>query len=178
MPHKPGDVVDNKYEIVERLGAGGMGEVYKAVHTYLGSTRVIKVVHPNISGNEDARNRFLREARAATKVQHPNVATLHDFSGLPDGSHYMVWELIDGENLAQRLRTRGTLSPSEAVRVTQQALEGLEAIHRAGIIHRDISPENVKGQAGGRWACARTSAFRTGTCSPSWTRAGRRGGRT
>ncbi|HYR29867.1 MAG TPA: serine/threonine-protein kinase [Thermoanaerobaculia bacterium] len=143
MPHQPGDVLDNKYEIVERLGAGGMGEVYKAVHTYLGSTRVIKVVHPNISANADARNRFLREARAATKVQHPNVATLHDFSGLPDGSHYMVWEFIDGENLAQRLRTRGTLPPSEAVRVTIEALRGLEAIHAAGIIHRDISPENL-----------------------------------
>ena len=143
MPHKPGDVLDNKYEIVERLGAGGMGEVYKAVHTWLGSTRVIKVVHPNISGSEDARNRFLREARAATKVQHPNVATLHDFSGFPDGSHYMVWEYIDGENLAQRLRARGTLAPSEAVRVTIQTLRGLEAIHAAGIIHRDISPENL-----------------------------------
>jgi len=143
MPHQPGDVLDNKYQIVERLGAGGMGEVYKAVHTYLGSTRVIKVVHPNISANADARNRFLREARAATKVQHPNVATLHDFSGLPDGSHYMVWEFIDGENLAQRLRTRGTLPPAEAVRITIEALRGLEAIHAAGIIHRDISPENL-----------------------------------
>jgi serine/threonine protein kinase len=71
MPYRPGDVVDNKYEIVERLGAGGMGELYKANHTWLGATRVIKVVHPQISGSEDARNRFLREARAATKVQHP-----------------------------------------------------------------------------------------------------------
>jgi len=139
----PGDTLDGRYQIIERLGAGGMGEVYKATHNLLGSTRVIKVIHPHISTNTDAHDRFLREARAATKVQHTNVATLHDFASLPDGSHYMVWEFIDGENLAQRLRTRGTLPARQAVRITIQALRGLEAIHRAGIIHRDISPENL-----------------------------------
>jgi serine/threonine-protein kinase len=140
---KPGETLDGRYTITDRLGAGGMGEVYKATHTFLGSSRVIKVVHPHISGNTDARDRFLREARAATKVQHQNVATLHDFATLPDGAHYMVWEFIAGENLAQRLRARGTLPPKLAVRITLQALRGLDAIHRAGIIHRDISPENL-----------------------------------
>jgi serine/threonine protein kinase len=140
---KPGDTLDGRYTITERLGAGGMGEVYKATHTFLGSSRVIKVVHPHISTNTDAKDRFLREARAATKVQHQNVATLHDFSSLPDGSQYMVWEFIAGENLAQRLRTQGTLPPRQAVKIALQALRGLEAIHRAGIIHRDISPENL-----------------------------------
>jgi serine/threonine protein kinase len=140
---KPGDTLDGRYTITDRLGAGGMGEVYKATHTFLGSPRVIKVVHPHISGNTDARDRFLREARAATKVQHQNVATLHDFASLPDGAHYMVWEFIDGENLAQRLRFAGTLPPKKALRIAIQALHGLEAIHRAGIIHRDISPENL-----------------------------------
>jgi serine/threonine-protein kinase len=135
--------VDGKYQLVERLGAGGMGEVYKVHHTFLGATRVIKVIRPQISDNKDAHDRFLREARAATKVQHPNVATLHDFSALPDGSHYMVWEFIDGENLAQRIRARGVLQPRYAVGIAIQALQGLEAIHRAGIVHRDISPENI-----------------------------------
>lgn len=140
---KPGDTLDGRYTITERLGAGGMGEVYKATHTFLGSSRVIKVVHPHISGNTDAKDRFLREARAATKIQHQNVATLHDFASLPDGAHYMVWEFIAGENLAQRLRIRGPMPPRQAVRITLQALHGLDAIHRAGIIHRDISPENL-----------------------------------
>ncbi|HEX9981664.1 MAG TPA: serine/threonine-protein kinase [Thermoanaerobaculia bacterium] len=135
--------LDGKYRIIERLGAGGMGEVYKAEHMYLGAIRVIKVIRPQISESRDAHDRFLREARASTKVQHPNVATLHDFSALPDGSHYMVWEYIDGENLAQRLRYRGTLPPRQAVHIAIQALHGLDAIHRAGIIHRDISPENL-----------------------------------
>ncbi|HVR39887.1 MAG TPA: protein kinase [Thermoanaerobaculia bacterium] len=137
------ELVDGKYKIVERLGAGGMGEVFKATHTFLGTTRVIKVIRPHISDNKDAHDRFLREAKAATKVQHPNVAAMHDFAQLPDGSHYMVWEYIDGENLAQRLRSRGSMQPRAAVRIIIQALAGLEAIHRAGIIHRDISPENL-----------------------------------
>jgi serine/threonine-protein kinase len=120
-----------------------MGEIYKATHTLLGAPRVIKVIHARIAGRDDAKDRFFREARIATKVQHQNVATLFDFAALPDGSHYMVWEFIDGENLAQRLRTRGTLPPRQALKIALQALHGLEAIHRAGIIHRDISPENL-----------------------------------
>jgi serine/threonine-protein kinase len=135
--------IDGKYKIVERLGIGGMGEVFKVEHTFLGSTRVVKIIRAQISASSDIHERFLREARMATKVQHPNVATLHDFSALPDGSHYMVWEFIDGENLAQILRKRGTLAPRHAVQIAIQALAGLEAIHRAGIVHRDISPENL-----------------------------------
>jgi serine/threonine protein kinase len=135
--------LDGKYRILERLGAGGMGEVYKVEHVYLGTIRVVKVIHPQISASSEAAERFLREARMATKVQHPNVATLHDFSGLPDGSHYMVWEFIDGENLAQVMKRRGALPARQAVRIAIDALHGLEAIHRAGIVHRDISPENL-----------------------------------
>lgn len=139
----PGDILDNRYQILERLGAGGMGEVFKATHLHLGATRVIKVIHSQISGNAEASERFIREARTSTKVHHQNVATMHDFSTLADGSHYMVWEYIDGENLAQRLRARGTLPPRQAIHLIVQALQGLEAIHRAGIVHRDISPENL-----------------------------------
>src|SRR4051794_13467009 len=135
--------IDGKYRIVQRLGIGGMGEVFKVEHTFLGSTRVVKIIRAQISSSSDAHDRFLREARLATKVQHPNVATLHDFSALPDGSHYMVWEFIEGQNLAQVLKQRGMLAPRHAVRIAIQALAGLEAIHRAGIVHRDISPENL-----------------------------------
>ncbi len=135
--------IDGKYRIIQRLGIGGMGEVFKVEHTFLGSIRVVKIIRAQISGSTEANDRFLREAKLATKVQHPNVATLYDFSALPDGSHYMVWEFIEGENLAQLIRRSGTLSPRHAVRITIQALAGLDAIHRAGIVHRDISPENL-----------------------------------
>ncbi len=135
--------IDGKYQILARLGVGGMGEVYKVMHTYLNSVRVVKLMRPQISNSADAHDRFLREARVASRVQHPNVATLHDFSGLEDGSNYMVWEFIDGENLAQLTRRYGQLSPRHAVEIAIQALHGLDAIHRAGIVHRDISPENL-----------------------------------
>jgi serine/threonine-protein kinase len=135
--------IDGKYEIVDRLGAGGMGDVYKVRHTYLNALRVVKVIRAQVSDSKEAHDRFLREAQVATKVQHPNVATLHDFSALPDGSHYMVWEFIEGENLAQRLKARGTLPPRQAVQFAIQTLHGLDAIHRAGIVHRDVSPENL-----------------------------------
>jgi serine/threonine-protein kinase len=135
--------LDGKYRLIERLGAGGMGEVFKAEHVYLGATRVIKIVRPQISASTEAHERFVREARLATKVHHHNVATLHDFASLPDGAAYMVWEFIDGENLSQLLRRRGQLAPRLAIRLATEALSGLDAIHRAGIVHRDISPENL-----------------------------------
>ena len=135
--------LDGKYRLIERLGAGGMGEVFKAEHVHLGTTRVIKIVRPQISASTEAHDRFVREARIATKVHHQNVAALHDFATLPDGSAYMVFEFIDGENLSQLLRRRGQLAPRLAIRLAIEALSGLDAIHRAGIVHRDISPENI-----------------------------------
>ncbi|MEO8382858.1 MAG: protein kinase [Acidobacteriota bacterium] len=135
--------LDGKYKILSRLGVGGMGEVYKVLHTHLNSIRVIKLMRANISADPGAHERFLREARLATKIQHPNVAALFDFSTLEDGAHYMVWEYIEGINLHELIAERGPLSPSYAAKLSVQALHGLDAIHRAGIVHRDISPENL-----------------------------------
>ena len=135
--------IDGKYKILARLGVGGMGEVYKVLHVHLNAIRVIKLMRPNIAADEGANDRFLREARLATKISHPNVATLFDFSTLDDGSHYMVWEYIEGTNLHELIDERGPLSPRYAATLAAQALHGLDAIHRAGIVHRDVSPENL-----------------------------------
>ncbi len=135
--------VDGKYRIVSCLGAGGMGEVYKVLHVHLNSLRVIKLMRAKIADDPDAHERFVREARMATRIHHPSVATLFDFSTLPDGSRYMVWEYIEGKNLHEMIRERGPLSPRHAATIAHEALLALEAIHRAGIIHRDISPENI-----------------------------------
>ena len=135
--------IDGKYQILSRLGIGGMGEVYKVLHTHLNQIRVIKLMRAQIAGDSGANERFLREARLATRINHPSVATLFDFSTLEDGSHYMVWEYIEGTNLHELIDQRGPLSPRYAAQLAAQALHGLDAIHRAGIVHRDISPENL-----------------------------------
>ncbi|HEU4887613.1 MAG TPA: protein kinase [Thermoanaerobaculia bacterium] len=135
--------IDGKYQILSRLGIGGMGEVYKVLHVHLNTIRVIKLMRANIATDPGAHERFLREARLATKIHHPNVATLFDFSTLDDGSFYMVWEHIEGINLHELINQRGPLSPSYAARLASQALMGLDAVHRAGIVHRDVSPENI-----------------------------------
>jgi len=135
--------IDGKYQILSRLGVGGMGEVYKVLHIHLNSIRVIKLMRSNIAADPGAHERFLREARMATKIHHPNVAALHDFSTLEDGSRYMVWEYIEGINLHELIEQRGPLSPRYAAKLAIDALLGLDAVHRAGIVHRDISPENI-----------------------------------
>jgi eukaryotic-like serine/threonine-protein kinase len=135
--------LDGKYQILSRLGIGGMGEVYKVLHLHLNAIRVIKLMRANIATDPAAHERFLREARLATKIHHPNVATLFDFSTLDETSRYMVWEYIEGINLHELIDQRGPLSPRYAARLAIEALLGLDAIHRAGIVHRDVSPENL-----------------------------------
>src|ERR1051326_3139273 len=135
--------IDGKYQLLARLGVGGMGEVYKVLHIHLNAIRVVKLMRSAIATDKNAHDRFLREARLATRIQHPNVATLFDFATLDDGTRYMIWEYIEGTNLHELIETRGTLSPRYAAKLAVQALRGLDAIHRAGIVHRDISPENL-----------------------------------
>ena len=135
--------LDGKYQILGKLGVGGMGEVYKALHVHLNALRVLKLMRANIANDPGSHERFLREARLATRIHHPNVAALFDFSTLGDDAHYMVWECIEGINLHELIVEKGPLSPRYAARLAIQALHGLDAIHRAGIVHRDISPENL-----------------------------------
>lgn len=135
--------VGGNYQLLKKLGRGGMGEVYKVRHIYFKTDFVIKVMRQQVAADAALTERFIREARIAKKIQHENVAQIHDFSSLPDGSFYMVWEYIDGQNLARIIEERGALSPEYAMQIAVQVLHGLEAIHDAGFVHRDISPDNI-----------------------------------
>jgi len=139
----PGALLDGKYEILGILGAGGMGEVYKARHVHLGAFRCIKVMKSGLMTDETYRQRFLREARLATQIHHPNLAVVHDFSLMPDGGSYMVTEFIDGTTVRQWEATNGRFPLALAIEVALQVLAGLDHIHRRGLLHRDISADNV-----------------------------------
>ncbi|MBW8879380.1 MAG: protein kinase [Acidobacteria bacterium] len=140
---EPGSILDGKYEIVQRLGSGGMGEVYLVRHVHLQELRVVKILRQDLAADPSAQKRFMREARLATQVKHPNVAILYDFATLPDGSFYMVWEHIQGQDVGDRLRRVGPFPVTAAVQLGIQALHGLEAVHATGVIHRDLSPDNL-----------------------------------
>ncbi|HEY7862141.1 MAG TPA: serine/threonine-protein kinase [Thermoanaerobaculia bacterium] len=138
-----GEIVDGKYEILGKIGEGGMGEVYRARHMHLDEIRIIKVTKPDALGEGPEPKRFQQEARLAAQVRHPNVAALYDFARLTDGSFYMVWEYIDGITLEERLRRHGPMPPAQALEVARQILAGLGEIHAKSIVHRDISPDNI-----------------------------------
>ena len=140
---EPGSILDGKYEIVQRLGSGGMGEVYLVRHVHLQELRVVKILRQDLAADPSAQKRFMREARLATQIKHPNVAILYDFATLPDGSFYMVWEHIQGQDVGDRIRGQGPFPVPVAVQLGIQALQGLEAVHATGVIHRDLSPDNL-----------------------------------
>src|SRR5690242_5478205 len=119
-----------------------MGEVYRVRHLHLDEIRIVKVMKPLPASDDTPERRFAEEARTATRLRHPNVAALFDFARLPTGAWYMVWEYIDGTTLFERLR-RGPIEPAESITIVRQVLAGLAEIHRLGVVHRDISPDNV-----------------------------------
>src|SRR6266853_145329 len=136
-------LIDGKYQIVDRLGAGGMGEIFKVRHIHLNELRVIKIMRPNVASDDQGLQRFLQEARTSTTIKDKNLAMLYDFAQLDDGSYYMVWEFIDGTNIHKWIFQNGAMPSRLTVEISIQALHGLEHLHSMGLIHRDISPENI-----------------------------------
>ena len=129
------------YEIQSPLGAGGMGEVYRARDTRLDRTVAVKILPSHLSENPEARQRFDREARTISSVNHPNICTLYDV-GHQDGIDYLVMEYLEGETLADRLR-KGPLPTEQVLRYGIEICEGLEKAHRSGVVHRDLKPGNI-----------------------------------
>ena len=129
------------YEIQSPLGAGGMGEVYRARDTRLDRVVAIKILPTHLSSNPEFKQRFEREARTVSSLNHPHICQLHDV-GSEDGTEFLVMEFLDGETLADRLR-RGPLPLPELLKIAIETCEALEIAHRAGIVHRDLKPGNI-----------------------------------
>jgi hypothetical protein len=146
MPLAPGSRL-GPYEVLAPLGAGGMGEVYRARDTRLDRAVAIKVLPPHLTEQPEARARFEREARAVSALNHPHICTLYDI-GRDGGVDFLVMEHLEGETLAHRLE-RGALPPEETLRLAVQIADALDRAHRRGIIHRDLKPANIMLTKGG-----------------------------
>ncbi|HEX4456067.1 MAG TPA: serine/threonine-protein kinase [Kofleriaceae bacterium] len=131
------------YRIVEQIGEGGMGAVYRAEHVMIGRAAAVKVLHPMFGARPDIVARFFNEARAATQVSDPGIVQIFDFGQAADGRAYIVMELLDGEPLDQRLARAGALPVGDTLRIMRQVASSLGAAHARGIIHRDLKPENI-----------------------------------
>lgn len=137
------DVVDH-YRVLERLGVGGMGRVYKVEHLTLGRPYALKVLHSE-TFRRDPRSidRFVREARAASRIRHPNIIDVFDFGYLPDGRPYFVMELLESRSLSRMIDEQGPLELERALLFSRQLVDALRAAHEAGVIHADVTPSNI-----------------------------------
>ncbi len=139
---KAGQLVGN-YRVNAKIGQGGMGSVYAAVHKQIGRRAAIKILHGPLAGTADYAARFLNEARAVNMLRHPGLVEVFDFGQLPDGTLYIIMEFLEGESLRGLLRRQGTLPEDEAKSLALQMGQALLAAHNKGIVHRDLKPENV-----------------------------------
>ncbi|WP_340690038.1 serine/threonine protein kinase [Hydrogenobacter thermophilus] len=130
------------YKIVEKLGEGGMGVVYKGIHTQIEQVVAIKALYPNYAKDQEFRERFIREAKTQAKFHHPNLVNILNYLEDQDGNMYIVMEYVDGGSLEDRLK-RGAFNIKDAVSVIVQVLNALAYMHSKGIVHRDIKPANI-----------------------------------
>ncbi|MBA3500832.1 MAG: serine/threonine protein kinase, partial [Deltaproteobacteria bacterium] len=142
-PDLIGIEVDGRYRVIELIGEGGMGKVYLAEHVEIGKRVALKVLHPSYSRMPDLVERFRREARAASKIGHPNIVDVTDSGTTGDGSVYFVMEYLEGVELGSIIEREGALDVSRALKIASQICRALAAAHAQGIVHRDLKPENV-----------------------------------
>jgi eukaryotic-like serine/threonine-protein kinase len=131
------------FRVTELIGEGGMGVVYLAEHPGIGRRAAVKVLRPGLTDNPELTKRFFNEARAANSIRHPGIVEVFDCGTLPSGTSYIVMELLEGENLAARLKNVGRMPLADARRIAGQTASALAAAHAAGIVHRDLKPDNL-----------------------------------
>ena len=138
-----GALLAGKYRLVRQLGDGGMGTVYEARHEILGTSFAIKVLHPDLARRPGLVDRFLREAHVAAQIKSPHVVSVFDVDRTPDGTAYIVMELLGGEPLSRALDRERRLTPAVAIGYTLQILQALEVAHGLNVVHRDLKPDNI-----------------------------------
>ena len=139
---EPGQIV-GEYEIVEKLGEGGFGVVYRATHPLIGKMAAIKVLGREFSARPDMVSRFVAEARAANTIRHANIIDIFNFGTLDDGRHYFVMELLDGVSFEKYIDAHAPLSPALVLEILKAVSRALDAAHKKGIVHRDLKPDNI-----------------------------------
>jgi len=137
------DILNGQYQILQKIGSGGMGAVYKALETERNRMVGVKILHPKLANRKDLVSRFRREARAMSQLTHPNTVKVFMFGELEDGSLYIIMEYLDGKNLNQTVRSEGPFPMERALPVLIAVSGALDEAHKAGIIHRDLKPENI-----------------------------------
>jgi serine/threonine protein kinase len=140
---QPGMIIRNKYEILDRIGVGGMGVVYKARHLTFSEMCAIKIVNDVIAGDANFLQRFQKEAVVTRKLRHPNAVRVDDFDYTDDGRPFIVMELVEGKNIGEILTEEGPFRVPRAVRIATQVARALGVAHKLGIVHRDIKPGNI-----------------------------------
>lgn len=135
--------IAGRFRIEREIGTGGMGTVYLATHLGLERPVAVKIIKREFASDSDVADRFLREARTMAKLRHPHAAMIFDAGSLPDGRHFIIMELVEGETLSQALTREGRFSPHRAVQIATQVCDVLEEAHRLGIVHRDLKPSNI-----------------------------------
>lgn len=138
-----GVVIDNRYRVEELIGAGGMAAVFAAEHVRLGHRVAVKILFPAFQGHDEVRARFAREALAMARLDHPHIATAHDYGELDDGGRYMVMPLVPGQSLRDELMQREIIPWREACAIGAQVADALAGAHSAEVVHRDLKPDNV-----------------------------------
>src|SRR5271154_742583 len=137
------EVLNGQFQILQKIGSGGMGSVYRALQRDMNRMVGIKILHPKLANRTDLVARFRREARAMSQLTHPNTVKVFLYGELEDGPLYIVMEFLEGKNLNQSVRSEGPFAVERALAVLIQASGALDEAHRAGIIHRDLKPENI-----------------------------------
>lgn len=135
--------IPSQYEVLEKVSEGGMGVIYKARHRFTGGQVAVKLLHHDLTHDQEALKRFAFEARAATSLEHPNIIKIHDFGISESQVPYLIMDWVDGIGMAKKIKRDGPMNPEEAISVVLQTAQALSHAHEHKVIHRDLKPENL-----------------------------------